>query len=522
MATTHSLIGKSVNWPNRLNSKANRHEYFTDNLPGPSNVRELDCAAADDEELDEPTSISAVMASESSSRSRKGSQLLGLFKENSKAIEERGKERLRREEKEREREKEKARLAKRRTKEKDEKSKETAANGNGYVPASPLQSDSTGENKENSLCSDSIPVSRTKDDRSAPSSRDVTSVEDVPGDSSPLSSRSVVPTTVSRESSSPHPVLDTDIPNPVAARLGSPVRTPCAGQADSGFREGDERSHSPGLQTESTASSYSSTVVESTEKTAAGSVSDRERDDTSDATLTDHSSPDNTGSGHSEDDEDGEDEISSAVYFPHTTPSITRTASTTTIQGRTLDADPFQIPRHPDGPEVAESRNRLYAHNSNTSKVDLSILNGDDEVLYHGERSIVPVASEDDNHNYTSGSSTVSVYSDASEYEESSTDDIERACVVEDSDVEVTPIARKTLPYQVPQTKDRINKAEPPPLGAVELKPYKHQVGGHTALFRFSKKAVCKSLSNRENEFYEAIETRHPDLLKFLPRYVNN
>ncbi|KAI5804109.1 hypothetical protein DFH27DRAFT_610143 [Peziza echinospora] len=50
------------------------------------------------------------------------------------------------------------------------------------------------------------------------------------------------------------------------------------------------------------------------------------------------------------------------------------------------------------------------------------------------------------------------------------------------------------------------------PLGAVELKPYNHQVGGHTALFRFSRRAVCKSLSNRENEFYEAIEKRHPSL----------
>lgn len=58
----------------------------------------------------------------------------------------------------------------------------------------------------------------------------------------------------------------------------------------------------------------------------------------------------------------------------------------------------------------------------------------------------------------------------------------------------------------------------PMPYGAVELKPYRHQVGGHSALFRFSRRAVCKSLSNRENEFYEAVEKRHPDLLKFLPR----
>jgi inositol-hexakisphosphate kinase len=58
------------------------------------------------------------------------------------------------------------------------------------------------------------------------------------------------------------------------------------------------------------------------------------------------------------------------------------------------------------------------------------------------------------------------------------------------------------------------------PLEAIELIPYRHQVGGHTTLWRFSKRAVCKQLNNRENEFYEKIERYHPLLLKFLPKYV--
>jgi len=58
------------------------------------------------------------------------------------------------------------------------------------------------------------------------------------------------------------------------------------------------------------------------------------------------------------------------------------------------------------------------------------------------------------------------------------------------------------------------------PLEAIELIPYKHQVGGHTTLWRFSKRAVCKQLNNRENEFYETVEKYHRDLLAFLPRYV--
>jgi hypothetical protein len=58
------------------------------------------------------------------------------------------------------------------------------------------------------------------------------------------------------------------------------------------------------------------------------------------------------------------------------------------------------------------------------------------------------------------------------------------------------------------------------PLEAIELIPYRHQVGGHTTMWRFSKRAVCKQLSNRENEFYEKVERYHPQLLKFLPRFV--
>ncbi|KAK9457295.1 hypothetical protein V1511DRAFT_456167 [Dipodascopsis uninucleata] len=54
----------------------------------------------------------------------------------------------------------------------------------------------------------------------------------------------------------------------------------------------------------------------------------------------------------------------------------------------------------------------------------------------------------------------------------------------------------------------------------VELLPYKHQVGGHTALFRFSHKAVCKAMAKRENSWYETVEVKHSELLKFMPRYI--
>lgn len=55
---------------------------------------------------------------------------------------------------------------------------------------------------------------------------------------------------------------------------------------------------------------------------------------------------------------------------------------------------------------------------------------------------------------------------------------------------------------------------------SVELKPFKHKVGGHTAIFRFSHRAVCKTLVNGEDTFYETIEQNHKELLAFMPQYI--
>ncbi|CCH62840.1 hypothetical protein TBLA_0I01820 [Henningerozyma blattae CBS 6284] len=55
---------------------------------------------------------------------------------------------------------------------------------------------------------------------------------------------------------------------------------------------------------------------------------------------------------------------------------------------------------------------------------------------------------------------------------------------------------------------------------AVELQPFTNKVGGHTAIFRFSERAVCKALVNRENKWYENIEQNHKELLQFMPRYI--
>lgn len=84
------------------------------------------------------------------------------------------------------------------------------------------------------------------------------------------------------------------------------------------------------------------------------------------------------------------------------------------------------------------------------------------------------------------------------------------------TDGELTPTATADT-----SNHPRRSSSQRKPLGAVELKPYQHQVGGHTKVFSFSKQAICKQLNNRENEFYERVERRHPELLRFLPRYAS-
>ncbi|KAF4812244.1 putative inositol polyphosphate kinase [Colletotrichum tropicale] len=87
-------------------------------------------------------------------------------------------------------------------------------------------------------------------------------------------------------------------------------------------------------------------------------------------------------------------------------------------------------------------------------------------------------------------------------------------------DDEPEPPTPKQLPTNFEDHAHHHQEEDKEPLEAIELIPYKHQVGGHTTLWRFSKRAVCKQLNNRENEFYEKVEQHHRDLLTFLPRYI--
>ena len=201
-------------------------------------------------------------------------------------------------------------------------------------------------------------------------------------------------------------------------------------------------------------------------------------------------------------DEDSSDKelISSALYYPH------ETASPDALEGVSLEKvrtgrDSSEAPSKawPSSPTTDE--------NEDSEDVDIALESQKLNRYLHGAipKKQAPCDEATNDRAVDTGASS------ASESEYSSFTDGERT-------PKATPSAAKSAFLHSKHRKGRRPRAAP--LEAVELKPFKHQVGGHSTVFRFSKKAVCKQLSNKENEFYEIVEHSHPELLRFMPRYV--
>ncbi|GAB1313609.1 inositol polyphosphate kinase kcs1 [Madurella fahalii] len=197
----------------------------------------------------------------------------------------------------------------------------------------------------------------------------------------------------------------------------------------------------------------------------------------------------NAGESAEEGDESGEEKISSAVFLPHQTPEqsqehspvpgVSQRTALSRKHSRHDDFHPWLVKA--DEPEVDNRENIDY------------------------ERKVVR----------SEAAEAPSVAPEVAFRQ------VEESAVLDERE----PAAPAShLPRPVSQYHDETAHDYPStpkqPLEAIELIPYKHQVGGHTTLWRFSRRAVCKQLNNRENEFYERIEKYHRDLLAFLPRYI--
>jgi len=187
-------------------------------------------------------------------------------------------------------------------------------------------------------------------------------------------------------------------------------------------------------------------------------------------------------------EESGEEKISSALFVPHQgpdqseeevpLPSVPQRAVATRTHSRADDFHPWLVKA--GEPEPEEKVERV-----------------DYERKQRPEPSDIPPVAPEVDFRHVDGSA-----------------------IPDESEAGVRPkLSRPVSQYQEEHVHEH-QWAPKQPLEAIELIPYKHQVGGHTTLWRFSRRAVCKQLNNRENEFYEKIEKYHRDLLAFLPRYI--
>ncbi|KAK6384450.1 inositol polyphosphate kinase kcs1 [Exophiala oligosperma] len=209
--------------------------------------------------------------------------------------------------------------------------------------------------------------------------------------------------------------------------------------------------------------------------------------------------------------EDEEEHISAAVYYPHPGPSpeeIERFTSPDEVAARNKAA--ARSPRL----DTSMTTDKIVEVPRGTEHIDISVVSKNDTKIFHGNYRPIEEGKLDLPSPTLSPveETPTSAITSASESELESGDEYATASQTED--ISTTPTQQSTLSRKASDARVPHTRAK------VVLEPYKHQVGGHSTIFRFSRRAVCKQLNNRENEFYERIEHRHPDMLKFLPRYI--
>ena len=201
-----------------------------------------------------------------------------------------------------------------------------------------------------------------------------------------------------------------------------------------------------------------------------------------------------------EEDSDRE-HISSATYFPH--------------QGVVVGDSPTDDQMVQHEPEAKTDREK---RKKDSDDVDISLHSRDVRDYLHGDMSLSRAPSTTDFEGLPKPLLVNEGLPSDSEYESYSEGYETAISEQEGTTPTATPLLQGRMKQQSPK---RRRSHQPTPLiGAVELKPYRHQVGGHTTVYRFSRRAVCKQLNSKENMFYETIEKQHPELLGFMPKYI--
>lgn len=217
-----------------------------------------------------------------------------------------------------------------------------------------------------------------------------------------------------------------------------------------------------------------------------------------------------------DEDESGEEQISSALFVPHKTPHESQKQDLEGLQRATgpksSDHSRTQVSTSQEWLEEYQVPTRDVDQNGisqeHTSHPTASPPRATQSSSYFEENSIFPE------------SPAVSDIPQSPASESGYTTVGDESSVTDDQEITPTGSLKHDISKEYSQQLHYHQQVPRQPLEAIELIPYRHQVGGHTTMWRFSKRAVCKQLNNRENEFYEKIERYHPQLLKFLPRYI--
>lgn len=219
--------------------------------------------------------------------------------------------------------------------------------------------------------------------------------------------------------------------------------------------------------------------------------------------------------------DDEEEHISAAVYYPHEglsadeiedvehRPEIVR-------QGRTGSKSESLRPSDAEG---VRSPHEVISLEPHEEHIDISVESNNRKRIFHGTLKASPEEElhEEDAQTPRIPAADTTTAGPPSVISESDLDSSDEFPELSQTDEGAsTPIAKEEPIRRDRRRASTVTKSK----NAVTLAPYKHQVGGHSTIFRFSRRAVCKQLNNQENEFYERVELSHPDMLKFMPRYI--
>jgi inositol-hexakisphosphate kinase len=216
-----------------------------------------------------------------------------------------------------------------------------------------------------------------------------------------------------------------------------------------------------------------------------------------------------------EEEDSGEEHIASALFVPHKTPHESPVGGSEEAQTTNPDQLKNQGSASPEWLEEHQVPPSIRIETTAASKAKEQPLQPprEEPVPVEGACAELPSQELHRDASEPQAQDEISLAPNTPEFED---DDVTPTGSLKDTS-HIDDVYRRTrvVPAALPDEQKAKQARD-----AIELIPYRHQVGGHTTMWRFSKRAVCKQLNNGENMFYEKVEHYHPNLLSFLPRYV--